>query len=188
MPAENFEKGLLQTATRMLDMAVNEGAGYDSLINVLSLMCVLSILNRNQPAAQQPAASPAANPLQKLIGELAKGDAGGPSPETLMTLLPLLNSPQLKSKLNPATLTAVMGLLNNMGGSGGDKQESKSEKTEKVERSEKATVKPDPPENKNELPAAAIVTAEHPPERLETVHNDPEKRAPGKYLNWKSSF
>jgi hypothetical protein len=188
MPADNFDKGLIQTATRMLDMAVSEGAGYDHLINVLSLLCILSILNRNQPVVQQTSVPAPGNPLQKLIGELTKGEAGGPSPDALMSLLPMLNSPQLKSKLNPTTIAAVMGLLNNMGGSGGEKHETKTEKPEKSEKPEKPPTKPDPPENKNDLPAAAIMTSDTIPEKLEEVHNDQDKRHPGRFLNWKSSF
>lgn len=193
MPADNFDKGLIQTANRMLDIAVSEGAGYDSLINVLSLMCLLSILNRNQPVPQQVSV-PAApgNPLLKLIGDLSKGDAGGPSADTLMSLLPLLNSPQLKSKINPGTIAAMMGLLNNMGGSNAnDKSESKMEKAEKAEKTEKpdrSAPKQDAVENKNELPAAAIMTHEITADNHEDLHNEPEKRTPGRYLNWKSSF
>lgn len=191
MPADNFDKGLLNTASRMLDIAVSEGIGYDNLINVLSLMCLLSILNRNQPVPQQasvPAPAPG-NPLQKLIGDLSKGDAGGLSPDTLMSLLPLLNSPQLKSKINPGTIAAMMGMLNNMGGSGGnDKHDAKADKTEKTEKPERVAPKQETPENKNELPAAAIMTQEIIAEKHEDIHTESEKRNPGRYLNWKSSF
>ena len=198
MPADNFDKGLLQTAARALDAAVSEGTGYDNLINVLSLMCLLSILNRNQPVPQQTSVSAApGNPLQKLLGDLSKGDAGGPSPDALMSLLPLLNNPQLKSKMNPGTIAAVMGLLNNMGSSGSDKHEAKSEKVEKPEKTEKvdkteaadrSTPKQDPSENKNDLPAAAIITPEMVNENKDDTYTESEKRHPGRYLNWKSSF
>lgn len=196
MPADNFDKGLLHTATRMLDIAVSEGTGYDTFINVLSLLCLLSILNRNQPVPQQASVPAPGNPLQKLIGELSKGDSGGPSPDALMSLLPLLNSPQLKSKINPGTIAAMMGLLNNMGGSSSnDKSESKAEKAEKAEKTEKPDrtvpkqdVVENKAENKNDLPAAAIMTQEITAENHADLHNEPEKRTPGRYLNWKSSF
>jgi len=189
MPADNFDKGLLHTATRMLDIAVSEGTGYDNFINALSLLCLLSILNRNQPIPQQASASAPVNPLQKLLGELSKGDSGGPSPDTLMSLLPLLNSPQLKSKMNPGTIAAMMGLLNNMGGSNAsDKPDSKSDKPDKPER---AAPKQDAGETKNssnDLPAAAIMSQEIMAEKQEEPHTEAEKRNPGRYLNWKSSF
>lgn len=184
MPADNFDKGLLHTATRALDAAVSDGAGYDSLINVLSLMCLISILNRNHSVPQQASLPASSNPLQKLIGELSKGD-GGPSPDALMSLLPLLNNPQVKSKMNPGTIAAIMGLLNNFGGSGNEKQEPKTDKTDKMDR---PAPKQETPENKNDLPAA-IMTPEIMSDKQEDLHNEQEeKRHLGRYLNWKSSF
>ncbi|HMM21178.1 MAG TPA: hypothetical protein PKA10_10595 [Selenomonadales bacterium] len=200
---------LMHSVTRMLDSAVNDGAGYDTIIHVLSLLCLVFILNRTQPASAQAAvqATPAggANALQKLIGDLAKGD-GGLGPESLMTLLPLLNSPQIKSKLNPATIGTVLGLLNTMGDKS-DKHEpakpEKSEKTEKAEKVEKVEKAEKPPaSDKTEPkpdpvrtvppPTAATVTSmealsersdeESPPQELQ------DRKGLGRYLNWKTNF
>lgn len=184
---------LLQSVTRMVESAINDGAGYEALIPVLSLLCLVSILGRDQPrAAQSAPAAPAApaqpatsaGTLQKLLGDLSKGDGGGLGPETLVSLLPLLNSPQVKSKLNPTTIGAIMGLLNNMGDKGdkGDKGDAaKGDRTnDKGGGEEKRTVPP----------TAATVTsleaAAHKPENPETTDGD--KRGLGKYLNWKSNF
>jgi hypothetical protein len=171
---------IMQSVTRMLNNTVNEGADYDTLIHVLSLVCLVSILNRSQtPAAQAPAAAaPAGNPLTKLLGDLTKGEGGGT--ETLMSLLPLLNNPQIKSKLNPATLSAVFGLLNNLGDKGdkSDKQEAKAEKAE-----EKAEARRPAP------PAAALTSSENLPPQLDDPEApEGERRNIGRYLNWKSNF
>ena len=185
MPADTSDKTLMQTATRMLDAALNDGAGYDNIINLLALLCMLSILNRNQPI-QQTIPSVPANPLQKLLGELSKGE-GGPSPDALMSLLPLLNNPQIKSKLNPSTMGAIFSLLNNMGNSG-EKTDSKEKADNKHEKQEKAQSKPEQAETKNDLPAAAIAQPETQSENPDDTALEAEKRQYGRYLNWKSSF
>jgi hypothetical protein len=191
MANETVEKpgSLLQSVARMIEAAVNEGAGYDQLIPVLSLVCLMSILGHSQPRAVQAAPAGSASPLQKLLGDLAKGEGGGLGPETLVSLLPLLNSPQVKSKLNPATIGAIMGLLGNMGEKG-----DKSEKPEKSDKGEAA--KQDKGGEKGEEkqgavpPTAATVTSlaalaekQEGPEPA-----DGEKRGLGKYLNWKTNF
>lgn len=193
---------LMHTVLRMLDsLSSNGSASYDSIINILSLLCIASILTRNQSSATSQALAPApaaapVNPLHKLLGDLAKGD-GGPSPDMLMSLLPLLNNPQLKSKINPSTISTVLGIVNSLGGSGnGEKHESaKQEKTEK-----------DVKDVKKESPAAAVTTLMSPlneseatppatpPATIEAVEpaipemNDADKRHVSRYLNWKSSF
>jgi hypothetical protein len=107
---------LMQSVARMVETAVNDGTGYEQLIPVLSLICLVSILGQGQRGtAQATAPATPVSPLQKLIGDLAKGDGGGVGPDTLVTLLPLLNNPQIKSRLNPATIGAIMSLLSNMG-------------------------------------------------------------------------
>ncbi len=179
---------LLQAVTRMVETAVNDGAGYDSLVPVLSLICLVSILGHGQPRAVQPAqAAPAsgAGSLQKLLGDLAKGDGGGLGPETLVSLLPLLNSPQVKSKLNPASIGAIMGLLNTMGEKGekseATKQEPVKQSGDKSEKTEEK--KPIPPT------AATVTSLEALAERQENP--DPiegDKKGLGRYLNWKSNF
>jgi hypothetical protein len=161
---------LWNTVSRITEKLINDGASYDTLINILTLFCLISVLQRNtQPVSAT--ASPTAGGLGKLLGDLTKGDGGGPSPEALMSLLPLLNSPQMKSKLNPTTIATVLGLLNTMGG--GEKSENPKQ--------DKAEPKGEP----RALPVA--------PEAEEAPHIVPlepaEKKAAGsRYLNWKSSF
>jgi hypothetical protein len=176
---------LLQSITHMIDSIANEGTGYDTLIHILSLLCILHILNRTQPSTAAPSiqnnstANTAANPLHKLLGELTKGGGdgggggGGPSPDMLMTLLPLLNNPQIKSKLNPANISSILGLLGNLGGGSSDKAEGgKAEKTEKKD------------------PSAAAVTSSLANSSLHTSSVDPytDKKDLGRSLNWKTTF
>lgn len=175
---------LLPSVTRMVESAVNDGAGYETLIPVLSLLCLVSILGYGQPrAAQTAAAAPVsgASPLQKLLGDLAKGDgSSGIGPDTLVSLLPLLNSPQIKSKLNPATIGAVMSLLGNIGDKGETAKQDKG--GEKPEKSEEKRVVPPPT-------AATATTIEAIAEKQENQETgELDKKGLGKYLNWKSNF
>lgn len=178
---------MLQSITHMIDSVANEGTGYDTLIHILSLVCILHILNRTQPSTAAAAAAPTiqnssaaapTNPLHKLLGELTKGGGdggggGGPSPDMLMSLLPLLNNPQIKSKLNPANISSILGVLGNLGGGNNDKsEEGKQDKTEKK----------DPP-------AAAVTSslansASHSP----PIDSYPDKKDLGRSLNWKTTF
>ncbi len=184
MPNES-PSTLLQSITHMIDSAANEGTGYDTLIHILSLLCILHILNRTQPSTaapviqNSPATSPTptpTNPLHKLLGELTKGGGdggGGPSPDMLMSLLPLLNNPQIKSKLNPANISSMLGMLGNLGGGNSDKpEESKTEKMEK----------------KN--PSAAAVTSSLAKEASQASSIDAatDKKDLGRSLNWKTTF
>lgn len=185
---------LLSSITRLLDTGIAAGAGFDNIITVISLLCLLSIMNRNQAGREaQPKPAVPVSPLHKLLGELTKGGdgSGGLSPDTLLTLLPLLNSPQLKSKLNPGTIGTVMGLLNNLGGLG-----SGSPPPEKAETENKA--KPDSPAAKapkqtpaeDSPPAAARQPSEQPQPALqseEPLEETAEKNY-GRYLNWKNNF
>jgi len=160
----------------MINNIANEGNGYDTLINILSLLCLLLILNRTHPSAAAPLSqsivpTAAANPLQKILGELTKsteGSSGVPSPDMLMSLLPLLNNPQVKSKLNPANISSILGLLSNFSGGGGNN---------------------DKPENK-EPPAAAVTSsfAEKPPHANVTHSHEQDKKDLGRSLNWKNNF
>jgi hypothetical protein len=187
MPNEN-PNTLLQSIAHMIDNVANEGTGYDNLIHILSLLCILHILNRTQPLTAAPVIQNSSasttnnttNPLHKLLGELTKGGGGdggggGPSPDMLMTLLPLLNNPQIKSKLNPANISSILGVLGNLGGGGNnDKQEgSKTEKSEKK----------DPP--------AAAVTSSLANSSIAPPPLDPyvsDKKDLGRSLNWKTTF
>lgn len=181
MPNESPNNSLLRTITHMLDTITNEGNGYDTLINVLSLLCLLHILNRAQPSTAAPMSqitTPAAstNPLQKILGELTKstdGTGGGPSPDMLMTLLPLLNNPQVKSKLNPANISNILGLMNSFGGNNDKPEVNKSDKSDK-----------------KEPPAAAVTSslAEKPPHVHVTDSDEQDKKELGRSLNWKTNF
>jgi len=183
------DKSLLQSITRIVDSIASEGLGYDHLINILSLLCIITILNRNltpagQYAAQPTAASSAGNPLQRLLSELTKSDGGGggPSPDTLMSLLPLLNSPQLKSKLNPSNMATILGLINSLGGSGSSSEKHEPTKQEKQEKTETKS------DSKKDAPAAAVTESMPTTEKIETDLENQEKKSLGRYLNWKTSF
>lgn len=188
MANEIPNKSLLQTTINMIDATAYEGNGYDTLISILSLLCLLSILNRLQPptlASSSPAIQPlppntntnaaSTNPLQKILGDLTKtmdGSGGGPSPDMLMSLLPLLNSPQVKSKLNPANISNILGLMNSLGGNNNnDKPEA-------------------PKPDKKESPAAAVASslAEQPTPVNNTDFTDQGKQDLGRSLNWKTNF
>ena len=183
MPNESPNNSLLQTVTNMIGNIANEGHGYDTLINVLSLLCLLLILNRTKPSTAAPfsqsiSPQPPSNPLQKILGDLTKNtdaSGGGPSPDMLMSLLPLLNNPQVKSKLNPANISSILGMLGNLGGGGGnDKPEvTKTDKTEK-----------------HEPPAAAVTSslAANSTHANVTHSDEQDKKDLGRSLNWKSNF
>lgn len=184
---------LLRSVTRILESTASEG-GYDSLIPILSLLCLISILNRGQSSAPQVAAVSPANPLQKLLGDLGKGE-GGLGPDTLMSLLPLLNNPQIKNKINPTTISAVLGLINNMGDKGekGDKGD-KLDKSDKSEAKQEKPERPDRPEEHHEVkrpapPAAALTSLEALSQKPDAADSpDADKKGLGRYLNWKSNF
>jgi hypothetical protein len=175
---------LLQSIARMLETASKENNGYDSLINVLSLLCIISILNRGQGIQITPQVAPAETSvtaatqpsaiLQKALGELNKSE-GGPSPDMLTTLLPLLNNPQVKSKLNPANIASILGLVNSLN-SGGDKHE-----TTKQDFADKQQPKDNKSEVTTESPAASLTATSQ--EGAESP-----RRTGSRSLNWKHSF
>jgi len=181
MPNDSPNNSLLQTVTNMINNIAHENNGYDTLINLLSLLCLLLILNRTQPSLALPLtqsipSTASTNPLQKILGELTKStDAptSGPSPDMLMSLLPLLNNPQVKSKLNPANISSILGMLSNLGG-GGNNDKPEVTKTDKSE--------------KKEPPAAAVTSslAENPTHVPREDEHD--KKELGRSLNWKSNF
>ncbi|MDF2873506.1 MAG: hypothetical protein K0R22_189 [Sporomusa sp.] len=199
MPNDTDNPGsssLLGSITRMLDANISAGAGPDNLITVLALLCLFSIVNKSnaisQPVQIQPAAN--SNPLHKLLGDLTKGGDGGGiggsglSPDTLMSLLPLLNSPQLKSKLNPGTMSTVLGLLNNLGGIGGNTQdkpktEGKPEPQKQPRESEPAPQSPVP----DQQPAPTLKQQPIPSPDAEEPEDQDGKNY-GRYLNWKNNF
>lgn len=220
------DKTLFQSVIHMVDSLSADG-NYDAIIHILSLLCLFSVLNR--PAVNQPSAIPlatgqsaaAGNPLQKLLGDLMKGGgatAGGGggsplsgalgaalgSPDLLMSLLPLLNNPQIKSKINPANIASVMGIINNMGGLGGlaglanlggnaaaggaapgnEKNEDAKPKPEKKTPDEEAS----PP-----IPINTPAPASAPPPPEEVVDEKkpvptPELKPANRFLKWKTNF
>lgn len=163
---------LWNSVARITEKLVNDGASYDTLINILTLFCLFSVLQRNTRSVAV-APSTTGGGLGKLLGDLTKGDGSGPSADTLMSLLPLLNSPQIKSKMNPTTIATVLGLINSMGG--GEKAESP--KPEKADPKGESTALPVVPEAKE---APSII-----PIPLDPAE---KKTAGSRYLNWKTSF
>ena len=191
MPNESTNNSLLPTITNMINKIVNEGNDSDTLISILSLLSLILILNRIQPSMSMPlsqsispAVSATTNPLQKILGELTKsgdGSGGGPSPDMLMSLLPLLNNPQVKSKLNPANISSILGMLGNLSG-GGDKPEGP--KTEKNE-----VPKTDKPQKKQPDPTAEASSVSDNPTPINVTHSDEQDNKDlGRSLNWKSNF
>lgn len=193
---------LLSSITRMLDANINAGAGPDNLITVLALLCLFSIVNKNnagsQPIQFQSAAN--SNPLHKLLGDLTKGGdnsgigGSGFSPDTLMSLLPLLNSPQLKSKLNPSTISTVLGLVNSLGGlgglggSGGNSQEKpKTESKPEPPSQPREQVSPPLPVMSEQQPAPALKQQALPSQGEEDA-GEQEGKNYSRYLNWKNNF
>ncbi|BBB92846.1 MAG TPA: hypothetical protein PKA28_02555 [Methylomusa anaerophila] len=209
MPGGPIDKSgspsLIHTITRLIDASITEGAGLDNLITVLSIICLISVLNRNQtmesPAPTSSAAS--SNPIQKLLGELTKAEGSkGGSPD-LMSLLPLLNNPQIKSKLNPATMASILGMLNNMSGSASDKpdkpnkQEQAKDKAKSDHKNgskESEAITLDSNDTANRAASAAISDSPPPAvpepqdEGEEGENPDNESKNLGRYLNWKNNF
>lgn len=183
---------LLSTITRLLETNVTAGGGLDNIITVLALLCLFSIMNRNyaakEPVQTQPAAN--TNPLHKLLGDLTKGSGdggGGFSPEMLMSLLPLLNNPQLKSKINPSTIGTVMGLINNL--SGGSAANDKAKPETKSEPAQEVPTQPQPPTAPVHHTAQPMPTDNAPAmQSNDAPDEDAENKNYGRYLNWKNNF
>lgn len=171
-----------QAMTRIINNAVNNSSDNDTLVTVLSLTCLLSILNRNQAEGaqnivQNTGSPTASNTLQKILSELTKGDDSGPSPDLLMSLLPLLNSPQIKSKINPSNMAAMFSLLNGLGGDKNDKPKN----TNKVQNLNEHK------EAKEEIDITPPAAVEPVPDIIEAERHEPEKKT-SSHLNWKSNF
>lgn len=196
MPNDTNNTGassLLNTITRLLDTSINAGVGLDNIITVLSLLCLFSIMSRNHAAkeAAQVQTAASTNPLHKLLGDLVKGNDGGGgfSPETLTALLPLLNNPQLKSKLNPSTIGTVMGLINNLGGGSSPSEKSKAETKAEHSATENAKHPKESPPVPQEAASVqqnqtGASTLTQPNEEMEDLEN----KNYGRYLNWKNNF
>lgn len=184
------DKTFLQSVIRMMDTLAASG-NYDTIGHLLSLLCLFSILNQggatSAAAPVQQSQQSGVNPLQKLLGDLTGGalaapsGAGSPlggllgalgSPDMLMSLLPLLNNPQLKAKLNPANIASVMGMLNNLGGmagamgtmgAGNEKGEKKNTAQPQAPMPSQAPAQPAPQPAPPFAPQPAVPTAVPPP-------------------------
>lgn len=202
--ATTHPPSLSHTVLKMIQHALGGGMTFDTITTVLSLLCLLSILQRSQPAeAEIPSASPSpvanntgspastADGLTKLLGQLTKSEGGGGSGDALMSLLPLLNNPQIKSKMTPGNIAAILGLINNFGGSGGS-GDGKHEKSDKEKQDSKGDGKKDSP--------AATVTAgadseapelsftESTPETIHVESESHPSKDKTRYLEWKNNF
>ncbi len=174
---------LAHSILQMIQAALTGSMTFDTFNNILALLCLISILQRMPQATStlHPDPQPVSNSsgsgdaLQKMLAQLAKSDSGGN--DGITSLLPLLNSPQLKSKMTPANMATIMGLLSTM-----NVGETKPDKNEKEK------------DNKKDGPAATI-TADHPSaEECNPLHQ-PENLLPmdqedmnKQRLEWKTNF
>lgn len=211
------DKTTLQSIIRLVEN-LSSTSNYDTIISILSLLCLFSILNHTTPQ-QSNLSMPSmnqqstVNPLQKLLGDLlggnktdgnaglggalsALGGLGGglgglgnlsgllSSPDLLMSLLPLLNNSQLKSKINPSSIASVMSMINNL-------SNNQTEKTEPIKNKQEAPAKTvevteTPPPNEEELQATPTPEAETSAKNIVLQGN--EKKPPSRFLNWKTNF
>ena len=172
---------------QMIQAALTGSMTFNNLTHILSLLCLLSILQR-MPQEEAPPIPPPQNAqgvsgntsdaLQRMLGQLTKSDGG--SGDALMNLLPLLNSPQLKSKMTPTNIATILGLINTMGVI----SDNKPEKDEKEK------------EGKKDSPAATVTT-DLPPAVEPAVVTFTEQQAPSfeplipekpRCLEWKTNF
>ena len=178
---------LSYTMLQVIQAALTGSIPFDSLIRLLSLMCLLSIVQQmpSQSAAPPAPSSTAAgtqggDTLQKLISQLAKTDTSGTG-DTLTGLLPLLNNPQVKSKLTPANMATILGLLSTMNAVSGDKSDKgdkEKEKSSVSKESPAATVT-------EELPTVHTISAQ---ELGEHADHPPPFQEKQRYLEWKTNF
>lgn len=182
---ETSDKTLINSVIRMLDTLTNDNSHYDTIIQVLALLCILSIVNRPQQhkAIAAPAASAADNPIQKILGQLTKGEDAN-APEMLMSLLPLLNNPQLKSKINPANISSILGLINNLGGT----TEKTSPKPDKTDKSSKADASPAISSITPTVETPVTLTPHTDSSEAAANNQGDTERHANRSLNWKSNF
>lgn len=168
------DKSLLQTILTLLDVLSSHKSEGKSWIHLLSLLCIFAILHQENTASPCPQSS-SANPLQSLLGDVLKGtsttkSSDSPAANTLLSLLPLLNSPQIKSKLNPANIAAVMNVMQNL---------TATPNNEKPPKSTSPSTSP----STQPSPTAA---ATPPPNESASPKSAPS--SPERYLDWKNSF
>ena len=108
MSNDQSDKTMLQSITQLINSIGNQGISCDVIVQILSLLCLFCIVNRSQGTLNSISTSipnASTSPLQKLVGDLMKKDGEtSPPPDMLATLLPLLNNPQVKSKLTPTNI------------------------------------------------------------------------------------
>lgn len=177
------DRSLIQTILSLLDVLSSHKTEGRSWIHLLSLLCIFTIVSQENNPPQSQSSAPV-NPLQNLLGDLLKGTANHKASDnapanTLMSLLPLLNSPQLKSKLTPSNIATVMNVMQNL--------------TTTPASSDEKTTKSPPPS-----PPQTTSTATVPPLEAPSASQTapPPLSTPGKtttptgerYLDWKNSF
>lgn len=198
------DKTFFQSVIKLMDSMTAAG-NYDSMINILALLCLFSIMNNNSNANVNAGAAAssngqnAANPIQRLLGELTKGDGGGiggalgalGAPDMLMSLMPLLNNPQVKSKLNPTNIASVLGMLNNLGGIGANSAPPASNPAAPPKEPAAAPATEDKETGNNSPAAAAPVIQTQPENKKKSPEQSEPTQPPGKperFLKWKTNF
>lgn len=196
----------IPTITRLIDGVINRGEGasnMDEVITVLSLLCIISIFNKGQgfSSVMQTSVANAGtnatstqNQLGKILGDLTKGDGGGLGPDTLMSLMPLLNNPQLKSKINPATISSILGMVNSM--NAGSNNDNKQDGSKEKSADDKANLRNVPnekqtapaKEEKNLVEDDADVADITYKQQATLNEDENEISDQSKYLNWKTNF
>jgi hypothetical protein len=114
-----------------------------------------------------------------MLGDFAKGGA----PDMISTLLPLLNNPQLKSRLNPSSLSSIMGMINNLSGQMKTIPAAKTAAPDNTAKpapfSVQTAIQPSPDAEKQPAPKA-------PPPK--DISPEAGEKAAARHLNWKTSF
>ena len=173
MSNDQSDKTMLQSITQLINSIGNQGISCDVIVQILSLLCLFCIVNRSQGTLNSISTSipnASTSPLQKLVGDLMKKDGEtSPPPDMLATLLPLLNNPQVKSKLTPTNIGMIMNLVSTLGS-------SNQEKFDKPES---------PPHNTPPSPGATSTIVS---DTEKDAKSEQEKKELGRYLNWKSNF
>ena len=215
------DKTTFQSIIRLVEN-LSSTSNYDTIISILSLLCLFSILNRTAPQQtnlSMPAMNQqtAANPLQKLLGDLlgnkndnttpsTAGGLGGAlsalsglgglggglgnlsgllsSPDLLMSLLPLLNNSQLKSKINPSSIASVMNMINNLSNNQNEKAEPIKTKQEVPVKNVEVTESHPKKEEQIQTPTPTETESLSP----NVTSKENEKRPPSRFLNWKTNF
>ncbi len=177
---------LAYSILQMIQAALTGSMPFNNLTHILSLLCLLSILQRMPQEQVSPIPPPqnaqgvsgsTGDALQRMLGQLTKSEGG--SGDALMNLLPLLNNPQLKSKMTPTNMATILGLINTMGAMSDNKPEKDDKEKNDKNDSPAATVTTD-------LPAVEPTVATFEEQQVPLIEAlVPEKP---RYLEWKSNF